>query len=310
MKFNNILVVLNPENDKQYALARAVRLAKEQKNSNPVKITLFLAIYDLSYEMSALLSPEERAEMHRNVIEQRKLAIQPYIEKYASDGINFSSTVVWHSNEAEAITTEVETHNYDLVVKYTNAEESLKSLIVTPVDWQILRKCPTPILVVKDGDWKHQRRILVAVNVSDDENEAHSTFNDELVSLSMDLADSLDRGNIHLVTAYPPTPINMAIDLPEFSSGEYSCGLRGQYLLNMKALRQKYGIDGDHTHVLEGFPEDVIPQVAEKLEAELVILGTIGRTGLSAAFLGNTAEHVISKLNCNLLAIKPSKKDD
>lgn len=310
MKFNNILVVLNPENDKQYALARAVRLAKEQKNSNPVKITLFLAIYDLSYEMSALLSPEERAEMHRNVIEQRKLAIQPYIEKYASDGINFSSTVVWHSNEAEAITTEVETHNYDLVVKYTNAEESLKSLIVTPVDWQILRKCPTPILVVKDGDWKHQRRILVAVNVSDDENEAHSTFNDELVSLSMDLADSLDRGNIHLVTAYPPTPINMAIDLPEFSSGEYSSGLRGQYLLNMKALRQKYGIDGDHTHVLEGFPEDVIPQVAEKLEAELVILGTIGRTGLSAAFLGNTAEHVISKLNCNLLAIKPLKKDD
>ncbi len=32
MKFNNILVVLNPENDKQYALARAVRLAQEQKS--------------------------------------------------------------------------------------------------------------------------------------------------------------------------------------------------------------------------------------------------------------------------------------
>ena len=310
MKFNNILVVLNPENDKQYALARAVRLAQEQKSPNPVNITLFLAIYDLSYEMSALLSSEERTEMRHNVIEQRKLAIQPYIEKYASDGIQFSSTVVWQSNEAEAITREVETHNYDLVVKYTKAEESLKSLIVTPVDWQILRKCPTPILVVKDGDWKHQRRILVAVNVSDDENEAHSSFNDELVSLSMDLADSLDRGNIHLVTAYPPTPINMAIDLPEFSTGDGNSGLRRQYLLNMKALRQKYGISDDHTHVLEGFPEDVIPQVAEKLEAELVILGTIGRTGLSAAFLGNTAEHVISKLNCNLLAIKPSKKDN
>lgn len=310
MKFNNILVVLNPENDKQYALARAVRLAQEQKSPNPVNITLFLAIYDLSYEMSALLSSEERTEMRHNVIEQRKLAIQPYIEKYASDGIQFSSTVVWQSNEAEAITREVETHNYDLVVKYTKAEESLKSLIVTPVDWQILRKCPTPILVVKDGDWKHQRRILVAVNVSDDENEAHSSFNDELVSLSMDLADSLDRGNIHLVTAYPPTPINMAIDLPEFSTGDGNNGLRGQYLLNMKALRQKYGISDDHTHVLEGFPEDVIPQVAEKLEAELVILGTIGRTGLSAAFLGNTAEHVISKLNCNLLAIKPSKRDN
>ena len=56
MKFNNILVVLNPENDKQYALARAVRLVKEQKSEVPVKITVFLAAYDLSYEISALLS--------------------------------------------------------------------------------------------------------------------------------------------------------------------------------------------------------------------------------------------------------------
>lgn len=32
MKFNNILVVLNPDNEKQYALARAVRLAKEQQS--------------------------------------------------------------------------------------------------------------------------------------------------------------------------------------------------------------------------------------------------------------------------------------
>lgn len=309
MKFNNILVVLNPENEKQYALARAVRLVQEQKADQKVKITAFLAVYDLSYEMSALLSPEEREEMHKNIIEQRKLAILPYFEKYADDGIEFSATVVWNNNEAEAISQEVEQHHYDLVVKYTKEQESLKSLLFTPVDWQLLRKCPVPIMIVKDGDWKHQRRILVAVNVSDDENEAHSSFNDELVSLSMDLAQSLDRGNIHLVSAYPPTPINMAIDLPEFSSGKNNQSLRGQYLINMKALRQKYGISDDHTHVLEGFPEEIIPQVAKELEAELVILGTIGRTGLSAAFLGNTAEHVISELNCNLLAVKPSNKE-
>ena len=309
MKFTNILVVLNPENEKQYALARAVRLAQEQKSAQPVKITAFLAIYDLSYEMSALLSPEEREEMHHHVIEQRKLAIQPYFEKYATEGIEFEAAVVWNSNEAEAISQAVESHQYDLVVKYTKEQESLKSLLFTPVDWQLLRKCPVPILIVKDGDWKHQRRILVAVNVSDDEHANHSSLNDELVALSMDLAESLERGNVHLVSAYPPTPINMTIDLPEFSASAPNHGLRGQYLINMKALRQRFGIDDDHTHVREGFPEYVIPQVAKEIEAELVILGTIGRTGLSAAFLGNTAEHVISELNCNLLAIKPSKKD-
>lgn len=307
MKFNNILVVLNPENDKQYALARAVRLVKEQKSEVPVKITVFLSAYDLSYEISALLSAEEREEMHRGVIAQRQKEIHPYLEKYADPMIEFRPIVVWSSNEAEAISVEVEKNNYDLVVKYTKEEESLTSLIFTPMDWQLLRKCPTPMLVVRDGDWKHQRRILVAVNVSGDE-DYHEAFNKSLVSLSIDLADNLERGNIHLVSAYPPTPINMAIDLPEFHTSEYTNGIRGQYLINMKALRQSFGIDEDHTHVREGFPEDVIPDVAKELEAELVVLGTLGRTGLSAALLGNTAEHVISKLSCNLLAIKPPKE--
>ncbi|MCI7480346.1 universal stress protein UspE [[Pasteurella] aerogenes] len=307
MKFTNILVVLNPENEKQYALARAVRLVKEQKSDIKVKITTFMSVYDLSYEMSAILSSEERENMHQGVIEQRQKAVQPYLTKYYDPSIEFDSVVVWNSNEAEAIAAEVEKTHYDLVVKYTQAEESLAALLFTPMDWQLLRKCPVPIMIVKDGDWKHQRRILVAVNVSDEE-EHHDSFNQELVSLGIDLADSLERGNVHLVTAYPPTPINMAIDLPEFNTAEYNNSVRGQHLLNMKALRQKFSIDEDHTHVREGFPEDVIPQVADELGAELVVLGTIGRTGLSAAFLGNTAEHVISKLNCNLLAIKPSNK--
>ncbi|MGL4219944.1 MAG: universal stress protein, partial [Shewanella sp.] len=58
-------------------------------------------------------------------------------------------------------------------------------------------------------------------------------------------------------------------------------------------------------HVKEGLPEDVIPELAEQLDAELVILGTVGRTGFSAALIGNTAEHVIDSINCDLLAIKP-----
>ena len=54
-----------------------------------------------------------------------------------------------------------------------------------------------------------------------------------------------------------------------------------------------------------GLPEDIIPKHAQQLDAELVVLGTVGRQGISAALIGNTAEHVIDKLNCDVLAIKP-----
>jgi universal stress protein E len=52
-------------------------------------------------------------------------------------------------------------------------------------------------------------------------------------------------------------------------------------------------------------PEKVIPQVAKDIDAELVIIGTVGRVGISAALIGNTAEHVIDELNCDVLALKP-----
>ncbi len=81
----------------------------------------------------------------------------------------------------------------------------------------------------------------------------------------------------------------------------------GNHLLAMKALRQKFGINENMTHVEKGLPEEVIPDLAEHLQAGIVVLGTVGRTGISAAFLGNTAEQVIDHLRCDLLVIKPDQ---
>jgi Universal stress protein UspA and related nucleotide-binding proteins len=73
----------------------------------------------------------------------------------------------------------------------------------------------------------------------------------------------------------------------------------------MRRHAQKYGISEEKCIVQEGLPEKVIPLVAKTIDAELVIIGTVGRVGISAALIGNTAEHVIDELNCDVLAIKP-----
>ncbi len=101
------------------------------------------------------------------------------------------------------------------------------------------------------------------------------------------------------------TPINIANDVPDFDPSVYNEAIRGQHLIAMKALRQKFQLYEKFTHVEKGLPEEVIPDLAEHLQAGVVVLGSIGRTGLSAAFLGNTTEQVIDHLKCDLLAIKP-----
>jgi universal stress protein E len=73
----------------------------------------------------------------------------------------------------------------------------------------------------------------------------------------------------------------------------------------MNTHSEKYAIDSKRCYVKEGLPEKVIPKIAKDIDAELVIIGTVGRVGISAALIGNTAEHVIDELVCDVLAIKP-----
>ncbi|EEM2842191.1 universal stress protein UspE [Salmonella enterica subsp. enterica serovar Muenchen] len=263
--YQNMLVVIDPNQDDQPALRRAVYLHQRIGG----KIKAFLPIYDFSYEMTTLLSPDERTAMRQGVISQRTAWIREQAKYYLEAGVPIEIKVVWHNRPFEAIIQEVIAGSHDLVLKMAHQHDRLEAVIFTPTDWHLLRKCPSPVWMVKDQPWPE--------------------------------------GGKALVGAYPVTPINIAIELPEFDPSVYNDAIRGQHLLAMKALRQKFSIDEKVTHVEKGLPEEVIPDLAEHLQAGIVVLGTVGRTGLSAAFLGNTAEQVIDHLRCDLLVIKPDE---
>jgi nucleotide-binding universal stress UspA family protein len=45
--------------------------------------------------------------------------------------------------------------------------------------------------------------------------------------------------------------------------------------------------------------------LAANLQADLVVMGTIARTGISGFIIGNTAESILDQLTCSVLAVKP-----
>ncbi len=57
----------------------------------------------------------------------------------------------------------------------------------------------------------------------------------KLVKETLELADQVNHTEVHLVGAYPVTPINIAIELPDFDPSIYNDAIRGQHLLAMKA---------------------------------------------------------------------------
>jgi len=297
MEYKNLLVMVDPTKTEQSSLRRAVFLAR----SYGAKISVLLCVYDLSYEMTSMLSQEERDGMRKVVIEQHQQWLNEVVAQYSD--IDMDTSVVWHNRPFEAAIKQVQNNNHDLLIKATHHHDKFKSVIFTPTDWHLLRKSPCDVLLVKEHDWPTDGTIVTAINaVSEDDD--HINLNNKVLQHASDMAKVIN-AKVKVVNAYPGTPVNIAIEIPEFNSAAYNDSVKQHHIDKTHLLAQQFQIKPEHCIIDEGLAEDVIPRISISLDAELVIIGTIGRTGLSAAFIGNTAEHVIDGINCDLLAVKP-----
>jgi len=297
MEYKNILVMVDPTKQEQPSLARAAYLAR----SYGAKISAFLCIYDLSYEMTSMLSSDERDSMQEGVMAQHRLWLTNITELYPD--IDIEAHISWHKRPFEAAIGHIKANNIDLLVKSTHKHDKLKSVIFTPTDWHLLRKSPCDVLLVKEHDWPKQGTILTAVNAVTEDPD-HINLNAKVMQHACDLAKVI-AANVKVVNGYPGTPVNIAIEIPEFNTQQYNDSVKKLHTNSCVELAQQFDLSEQDCYIEEGLAEDVIPALSKALDAELVIIGTIGRTGLSAAFIGNTAEHVIDRIDCDLLAVKP-----
>jgi nucleotide-binding universal stress UspA family protein len=58
--------------------------------------------------------------------------------------------------------------------------------------------------------------------------------------------------------------------------------------------------------LIAGVPGPAIVAVAQKENADLIVIATHGRTGISRALMGSVAEEVVRKATCPVLTIKPT----
>lgn len=63
------------------------------------------------------------------------------------------------------------------------------------------------------------------------------------------------------------------------------------------------------TRALTGVPHEDIVRVARELPADLIILGTHGRTGMSHLLMGSVAEKVVRKAPCPVLTVRQEEHD-
>jgi len=85
---------------------------------------------------------------------------------------------------------------------------------------------------------------------------------------------------------------------------------KGKLDLLMDQLQSKCGSEAlnylkPKKQLLKGKPRQKIPAYSKEIKADLLVMGTVGRTGISGLIMGNTAEAILNQVNCSVLAIKP-----
>ncbi|WP_339644948.1 universal stress protein [uncultured Porticoccus sp.] len=309
-QFKHILYVSEPAVAQETAFARAVSLA--------VKNQARLTVIDVMSPppISVHLPPEApgSAELKANLVAERYNALQSLTEPYSQDN-QITLTVVEGKCFLEVIRT-VLREGHDLVIKPAENPDFMERLFGSD-DMHLLRKCPCPVWLIKADEKPDYRCIMAALDFDPEEPaSAEQGPNRQIIEFATSLAIA-DFADLHFVHAWD-APGEMLFqvwsDNPEKSSLNYTEGERARHQSILDSLDRKiharvgdeaYNYLSPQFHLRQGPAPRVIPDMATQLKANLVVMGTLGRTGISGLIIGNTAEAILDQLTCSVLAIKP-----
>jgi universal stress protein E len=295
-----ILVVISGRHTEHPALERALKFAE----FNDVHIHLFNSIYEPVMELTDVLSSEHRKEMKNQYMADRYLYMDTLADVLDKKAISCSVNVAWHRELHEAIEEIVDELEPDLVIKRISADASTINPFAMPVDRHLLRYCKAPLLLVRESLWV-KNPILAAIDPATNDKK-HIALNHSILEYSKMIAH-ITATQLHSVNTFETPSIgpSMEVGWANIDFESIKVDTSNAHKSKMQTLLKEHDLLSNPYHVVEGRADIAIPKLAKEIDAQLLILGTVGRTGLSGAFIGNTAEHILAKMNCDILTLKP-----
>jgi universal stress protein E len=291
----HIVVIADKVGGKNTALKRALILQK----SAGVKITLlgfcYANINNLQDLSNAKLS---RNQLEKKIILNRNKELDELRKSLKIKPSAITIKALWSKDIVQAVNAFCKKQNAVMVIKSANRSESF---LYTSTDWQLIRECPVPVMIAAAKSWKKKPRILVALDFAT-QTKSKIKLNHTIMEKAQNLANATDQ-ELHIVFAI--TVPQALVDLDLIDSRKYVKEKRLKLKATIDQFCQQYDIDSSRVHIRQGKPEKIIPSVAAKLKADVVVTGTVGRKGVKGKLLGNTAEKILSRLHTDIIAVKP-----
>jgi len=196
---------------------------------------------------------------------------------------------------------------YDLIMKPAKSETTLKSVLFGSTDMQIFRSCPYPVWIFKPTPNLQLRKIMVAVDllINDEEKNALA---DKVLQWGRDVAEEVgaELHVVHIWSLYGELTLRgRSVSGGTVDKLVYQEKQEHLRLLNEALARNGLEQNRPQIHFAKGEATDLILGAVEAVKPDLLVMGTVGRTGIPGFFIGNTADSVLREVNCSVLAVKP-----
>jgi universal stress protein E len=302
MPIKQILVIVDPTSAEHAALDKAALLA-EKLNA---RLELFVCDTRAAREMrlSSHVRDNPNAPLPTNI----KGELEALAAPLRARGLDVTTETACADPLHAGLIDRVRQTNADLVVKDTHHHSLAQRTFLTNTDWQLIRTCPVPLLLTKGAPWAAVPRIVAAVDPGH-VNDKPEMLDHWIVEHASLFAQRLN-GELHVVHVYLPMAIigaATAVSPPMIAAAapeELALEEKNRREL-VTALVSEYHVAPKNIHLELGGPAQMLPLTARRINADVMTMGAIARSGLKRVFIGSTAEDVLEKLPCDALILKP-----
>jgi universal stress protein E len=290
-KLSTIIVAVDFSECSRSALEQAARMAEWNKaNLRVIHAVEYLTISDAA-EALRLTEDQIRSEIRQQAISRLDAWV-----KEAVAPAEHSREVIF-GPPLDVLLQETRTSRADLLVLGVTGD-SLLPYGAGTLATKCLRKAPCKVMLVKESHARPFRRIVACVDFSDTSREA--------VLQTLRVA-SQDRAEVHFLQVFQPLwdfSAPFSDQFPAMADFEKNHRLvlennLRQFVSAAPGISSIYAVCEAKTH------GHGIAEYCRRIDADLVILGTKGKTNLKYVLLGSTVERLLKEIPCSALVVRP-----
>ena len=270
------------------AIEQALWLAK----LNSAHLQFFYTL-DIGYPAQLLI--QEEHNKNSTVFNKAKRALERLVQRATDMGLS-AEQVVTFGKSWLGIIRQVIRDRCDLVIVGAKDRGPLERLFIGSTGMKLLRKCPCPVWVTHAEESAAHDAILVGHDLT------------EVGDLALDLAASmaeLHGATLHVVHAMEPVFLDAVESIAGLDVVDEN--KRREAYHRIREQLERFNLPSEpQVHVVSGPAAAVLLQRIEQYKIDLLVMGTIARTGVNGLIFGNTAERLLPQVNCSVIAVKPA----